>query len=312
LWIYLWRKIERIPPHHLCIWFVRLCERIKGGNGMKTRTIVSILIIVLTVLFATLLIMSCTGGGDNGGNGGDGSTPVEVGGIIDSDTTWEEGDYRITETVQVPDGVTLTIAPGTLVDMPLAGVFSAKASDGGTFLDLAYCEIRNGLSFWPATGYQQYGSFSLLHSNLHDLHGEYLSYVWYPDADVHIEYNIFTNTGGFSVGTDEDRKVYIRYNRFDGKYAALPDHADYWVENWAAYDSSATIVSYNSFLNTSGIALSLASGHDSAAMKAPENYWGTTDTNKIEEMIYDKSDDITCAGYIEYQPILTSPDPIVP
>jgi hypothetical protein len=61
-----------------------------------------------------------------------------------------------------------------------------------------------------------------------------------------------------------------------------------------------------------GIVLKLPSGYPSTSMIATENYWGTKDTSEIDDMIYDKNDDITCANYIEYEPILTEPHPNVP
>ena len=47
-------------------------------------------------------------------------------------------------------------------------------------------------------------------------------------------------------------------------------------------------------------------------MNAPNNYWGTTDINKIKSMIYDNSTDILCLGAITYLPILQEPDPQTP
>lgn len=265
---------------------------------------------------------------------------TEVGGIIPSNTIWtkQNSPYVVTHTIQIPAGVTLTIEPGVTITMPGTGdmfllhgtisargtsqdkiifdgggnsnFFSAKGSSSDTFLDLAYCIIKNGISFWPPTGHEQYGYFSLRHSELTNLTG--YSYIWYPGRDIHIEYNKFTNAGGFSVGHSGDVKVYIQYNLFDKKNPGLPSYADFWIQNWASYGSSATIVKYNSFINTEGIALKLPSGYDSAAMSATENYWGTQDTDVIDAMIYDRSDDITCAGYINYLPILTEPHPSTP
>jgi len=188
--------------------------------------------------------------------------------------------------------------------------FNAKSSNIDTFLDLDYCVIRNGVSFWPPTGHEQYGYFSLRHSELTNLTG--YSYVWYPGRDVYIEYNTFANAGGFSIGHSGNVRVYIRYNLFNGKNPDLPTYADFWIQNWASYDESETTVKYNSFINIVGIALSLPSGYDAAAMSATENYWGTQDANVINSMIYDKNDDITCAGYINYLPILTEPHPDAP
>lgn len=89
--------------------------------------------------------------------------------------------------------------------------FSAEGSKEDAFLDLDYCIIRNGLSFWPPTGYEQYGHFILRHSELINLAG--YSYIWYPRKDSYIEYNKFINTTGFSIG-HSDANVYIRYNLF--------------------------------------------------------------------------------------------------
>ena len=257
------------------------------------------------------------------------STPV--GGIIWENTTWtlENSPYIITDTVQIPANVTLTIEPGVTVTKPTAGdlfllhgiirahgtvdnkiifdgggnsnFFSAKGSNVNTFLDLDYCIIRNGASFWPPTGYAQYGHFSLKHSELTDLTS--YSYLWYPGKDVHIEYNKFINTAGFSIGDTVNH--YIRYNLFKGNRGFL-------VRNWASGSASQTIVKYNSFIDMDGIVLELPAGYEHAAMTATENYWGTNDTDVIDSMIYDKNDDITCAGYIDYLPILSEPHPATP
>lgn len=45
------------------------------------------------------------------------SAETEVGGIIDTDTTWttEDSPYVVTETIQIPKGVELTIEPDVTV-----------------------------------------------------------------------------------------------------------------------------------------------------------------------------------------------------
>lgn len=260
-----------------------------------------------------------------------------VGGIIHEDTTWTLADspYEITETVQIPTGVTLTIEPGVTVTRATSGAmfllhgeisahgtpdkritfngggdsdfFSAKGSHAHTFLSVRHAIIRNGLSFWPPTGHEQYGHFHLRDSVLEDVLR--YSYVWYPEQDVYVERNIFRNSAGFSVGHSE-ASVYIRWNRFESR-PSLPEYMDYCVQNWAAYGGQ-TIVQYNSFLNAGEVALQLPGGYSSAAMIATDNYWGTTNTEVIEDMIYDKNDDITSAGYIVYEPILVEPHPQTP
>ncbi len=271
------------------------------------------------------------------------ASETEVGGIINADTTWTlvDSPYVIVDTIQIPAGVTLTIEPGVIINKPTNGdmfllngtiyahgttdnriifdggsnsnFFSAKNSDANTFLDLDYSIIKNGISFWPSTSGTQYGHFNLRHSLMENLSN--YSYIWYPQKDVYIEYNEFRNSGGFSVGhggSSIDVKVYIRYNLFNEKNLNLPDYANYCIENWASYDLSETIVEYNSFIGIDDLALKLPSGYNSAALTATNNYWDTQDIDIINSMIYDKNDDITCAGYIDYLPILIEPHPDTP
>jgi len=274
---------------------------------------------------------------------------TKVGGIISSDTTWTKADspYVINSTVQVPSGVTLTIEPGVTVSKPTSGdmfllmgtirahgtsqelitfdgkgnssFFSAPNRDPyieNAFADLDYCIIRNGGSFWPADGR---GYFWLRHSELSNLSSE--SWLWYEGTpkikDFYIEYNKFTNCGGFRINNSGasfypgiNATVYIRYNLFDGK---TTNASNYYIFNEVSSGDSAvvTVVNYNSFINMSGIVLKQGN-YTSPNISATQNYWGTSNTSAIDAMIYDKNDNIACAGYIAYLPILTSPHPSTP
>ncbi len=275
-----------------------------------------------------------------------------VGGVLDSDTTWtaNEGPYAITDTVQIDDGVKLTIEPGvtvlgseTLLRKPMfllhgeilaegkasemitidggnqrPTVFDAENSTPEAFLEASYCRIQNAGSFWM----RGHGGFNLRHSELQNVES---SYIWYPYQDIgeeydvlkpeiNIEYNKFINSGGFSIGHDEHSQkeitVNIRHNAFSGWKEASGGGL---INNWNSVGDSQTIVEYNSFLGmTDRVVLKLRSGHDRADMTAPNNYWGTTNTDEIEEMIYDENDDINVANEIEYTPILQQPHPDTP
>jgi hypothetical protein len=265
---------------------------------------------------------------------------TKVGGIINEDTTWTEEDspYEITETVQIPDGITLTIEPGVVIRSEWVGAmflldgkiyahgttekkivfdgggdnsfFSARNRNpyiGAAFADLEYCIISNGGPFWPDSGR---GYFWLRYSELSDLYGE--SWIWYEHEDVYMEYNRFTDSGGFRINNSNrvfnpsvpSATVYIRYNLFDGK------SSDYVIFNEVSSGGS-TIVSYNSFINMTGMVLRQGN-YTSPNISALHDYWGTNDTESIEAMIYDKNDDINCPGYISYLPILTEPYPATP
>ena len=135
------------------------------------------------------------------------------------------------------------------------------------------------------------------------------SFVWKAKSDIYIEYNTFVNSEGFSLG-DSEIDVFVRYNRFESR----PDTQNAWtLEAWVQQrDGSPSTVSYNSFLNTGEVAVSLLSGHTLASIDASFNYWGTTDEAVIESMIWDKNDDLKAAGFINYAPYLESPDSRVP
>ncbi len=149
-----------------------------------------------------------------------GSSGTSVGGIIWENTTWtlENSPYIITDTVQIPANVTLTIEPGVTVTgsgnmflvhgriyahgtiddkITFTGgtpLFNVDGSGPDAFVDLDYCTIKNGGSFW----WDGHGHFNLTRSELTNLVS--YSYVWYPGKDVYIEYNKFVNTAGFSIG----------------------------------------------------------------------------------------------------------------
>jgi hypothetical protein len=259
-----------------------------------------------------------------------------VGGIISENTTWTKAGspYLITDTVQIPLGVKLTIEPGVTVMRPKAhgcmflvhgevyahGTVDERITfDGGSnsdfftsagstieaFVDLEYCIIGNGLALWPPTPNVAGGYFSLRHSELIDLRA--YSYLPGSPQPIYIEYNTFKDTAGFIIGSGD---VYIRYNLFDGYLPDWQSNSDFFIGSYGGH----TVVSYNSFLNMSGVVLELVPGYviNAFALSAPNNYWATQDTALIDAMIYDKNDDITCAGYIDYLPILTAPHPDTP
>lgn len=266
---------------------------------------------------------------------------TNVSGIISSNTTWTlaNSPYSLTGDVQIAYGSTLAIEPGVVVsgngysikvwgninaigtnlskiiftDTKITGASGSIAQTSN--INIQFSELTSGsiLSIYYSVS-SDYGIGSLILkdsiiNNISDI------YLWYPLADCYIERNIFTNSGGISVGTgsypSENVKVYIRNNVFYKQQACFPSEACA-VGNWASYNNSETIVAYNSFLSTDQIALKLRSGYSSAKMTATNNYWNTTDTSIIEFMIYDKNDDLGEAGYITYTPYLTSPHPDTP
>lgn len=245
---------------------------------------------------------------------------TEARGIISQDTDWtlDKSPYVLTENVQIEEGVTLTIEPGVVVEgngkeIQTFGTLEAVGTESNLirfnnvhlspgssifgdyfFINIQYAEIFSGSVYKP--GSTGYGCINLRDSIIRDC--ERFLYLWYPKENCYIERNIFINSGGISVGTSNDIKVYIRNNIF------FDQHTDYAIENWASYNESETIVEYNSFLNTDRVAVRLPPRYPGVKLTAKNNFWNTTDPEIIESMIYDRHDDLNVAGYIEYVPFL--------
>ncbi|SFB19713.1 MULTISPECIES: Ig-like domain-containing protein [unclassified Bacillus (in: firmicutes)] len=257
-------------------------------------------------------------------------TGTNVSGIIKENTTWtkEGSPYNLTGDIQIANDVTLTIEPGVVVEGTnyRIRVYGNLKAVGNTNLEIHFDHVNidpgesnlgrhlihvehanlNGGSLYQPTGNAVYGSLILRDSRLVNL--ESYSYLWYPTSDVYIERNVFINSKGISVGTSNNVKVYITNNLFF-------NNSNYAVENWASNDTSETIVSKNSFIDDHDPikqTLVLRRGSNMAKMTAVNNFWGTTDESFIEQMIFDKNDDLASASYINYQPYLQQPDPETP
>jgi len=249
--------------------------------------------------------------------------------------TWTEEDspYVVTETVQIPSDVTLTIEPGVTITMPsdgdmflLQGAILAHGTiinkitiDGGgnsviirtlggeASADLDYCIIQNGGYLWYRSG-----SFNMTHSEIINCTSSTAGNIFLAKSCIgfeptfsacYVEYNKFINSGGiYTYFTNGE--VYIRYNLFQNMYSPIHYAGD-------TSGSNAMIVKNNTFIDIEGTILSLAPGFD-ITMNASENYWGTQDTNIIDDKIYDRNDSIAVLNYIDYLPILTTPHPDTP
>jgi hypothetical protein len=194
---------------------------------------------------------------------------TSVGGIIWSDTTWTQAGspYTITDTVQIPENVTLVIEPGVIINKPTSGdmfllhgtiyahgtIDNKITFDGGgnsyllhaphsyteSTLDLEYCIIRNGYGLDFVNEY-----FSLRYSELINLTDGL--YVERSGKGFYIEHNQFINTGDFELVYIE-ANVFIRYNLFRntmGQSFFIGPHKDVYIE-------------YNRFINTGCISTHL-------------------------------------------------------
>lgn len=268
---------------------------------------------------------------------------IDVGGVISSDTTWANTSevYNITTPIQIAYGTTLTIAPGVKVaggDIYVYGVLNISGTSQSKadltdvhvipgnnspsepyFISISHANLIDGSLLSP-TGNGVYGSLLLQDSHLKDLKDRYgyntFVHIWYPVSDVIIRRNIFDNFAGFNVGTSSSNADIIfennHFKNFRTKYSSYADWG--WVTCWNA--RNATVSISGSSFEPEGLngypAVSLEAGLDYASMIAVSNYWGTTVENEIRQMIYDKNDDLSCAGYIDYHPFLSAHHPDTP
>ncbi len=260
---------------------------------------------------------------------------TKVSGILSASTRWTAGKspYEITETIQIPEGVTLTIEPGVIVNKPtggnmflLLGTLYAHGTaqepivfDGGgnsTIVgthpgygngNFEYCVFKNGGALWD-----RWGKLNLRHSQLINLtlssqnaiSGAIIKLDG-PSGEINIEYNKFVNTGGIYSYANK-YGINIRYNMFNGLLSPLCN-----AGGGTSTTPNKMVVKFNSFVNIEGIILSLEPVF-SPTIDATENYWGTTDIDVINLKIHDGKDDVRIGSYITYLPVLTSPHPSTP
>ena len=189
--------------------------------------------------------------------------------------------------------------------------FSNSGSDATGSIDVDYAVFNGGGALMPPTGGAGYAPFNLSNSEIYNITN--YTYIWYPAKPVTIERNYFKNSAGFSIGFDARntktgiKSVKVLNNLFDGKSTS-----GYWVEAWASYGSKVEVTG-NSFINGPYNALQVRkSTKDGAFMSATGNYWGTTDLNKISEMVTDSEDSIDYRSKIEISNPLLQADARTP
>jgi hypothetical protein len=243
----------------------------------------------------------------------------------------------VNRSIEIPKGVEVIIEPGVKINSSIEvlfkvngnlniqgtaedkiqfngspkAFFSNSGSDATGSIDVNYAVFNGGGALMPPTGNSGYAPFNLRNSEVYNI-SDY-TYIWYPEKPVTIEGNYFKNSAGFSIGFRAEssrsgaKSVQVLNNLFDGA-----SNSGYWVEVWASYGGKVE-VARNSFINGPYNALQIRKGdYDGAFMSAVGNFWGTTDLNKISEMVTDSEDSIDYRSKIEISNPLTRADERTP
>lgn len=265
--------------------------------------------------------------------------------IITKDTTWAAGQViNLTEDVQVAPGVTLTIAPGSVVNgnWHSIEVFGKLKSDGSTgkevfiysldlkfgrmlinpddhgAIDLAYTHIHQSDILSGASSVQgKYGHISIFNSIIDDISSPiYLTGYGGPDA---IDGNIFLDSFGLVTITlsSTQQSEYIRNNIFDSYSASnlrnVQDKVGHGAitANPSVYGSKGPIVisANNAFLVNDDVALSV---FGDATISSEGDYFSGINASNINKYIHDNVDDITILNKIIPNSIRATPSSSLP
>lgn len=251
-------------------------------------------------------------------------TKTKVGGIINADQTWSlaSSPYEITNTIQVAYGSTLTVEPGVSIiggNIEVWGTLKANGSPNNNitfialrltgkhqnnsenFIQLSYSNLTDTvIDTWNGPGNIEITNCILKRTQNTPINdGMGLSF---GSGFSKIEKNIFINYGSITIG--ESPRLAFRNNVL---YNSGP------LSSFSSYFKAEL----NSFIQTKDKQIALEkqltlSNWWSSRMVATNNYWSIPIDTNIEDLIFDKNDDLGCIDYIQYQPTLTQPDPSTP
>lgn len=262
-----------------------------------------------------------------------------TGGLLQADLTLTKANspYNITQAIQIPEGVTLTVEPGVeifsdsgselfYVNGSVRILGSAEnpvriSSKGSVFYPknarTARIEVRHASvdgqgsgTIVAATGYGQNAHYIFADSDFTNM-GSF-SYIWYPLSFL-AERNVFTASPGFSVGFDgrgSDSAPVFRNNLFVGAPKSTYGK-QYWIEAWASYGSTLD-VQQNTFSGGPYTAIRTTTTYDVTPLNARNNFWGTVDSAVISAMVLDKSDGLDYGTLIDTSGALSSPNGATP
>lgn len=269
---------------------------------------------------------------------------VEVYGEIAVNTTWaSDKEYIVTNSINIPDGLTLTIEEGTRVlfnEGTALFVHGNLVANGtkennivlcgnglnpsreywlgirvypATNLDLSFLEVAHAADFIDrnyASNSESGKILSIKNCYVHDC----VSHISQGGgaAEIHIEGNIFCRGWWFIENISLNSGDRIINNIFsDLDYPGYP-RADTAAMSIMRADSSNIIIENNSFINNNpwNVGIDSSAGID-ASVQFKDNYWGAFSEQEIRKKIFDYYSDYS-RPKILVTPFLALPSPDAP
>jgi len=244
-----------------------------------------------------------------------------VDGIITSNTTWTiaNSPYIINnEDLQIAQNVTLSIEEGVIV----------KANPGRNIKVAGNLNIMGSFNLpvkFTSFGSSKWGGIKFLDiSNNNSINNTIIENTWiaielWGDSLVNLTGNIFRYNDWVVNNLCGDQNVYFSYNTFLNNGEVFYGIRKFGDENKFennifinnnrvfsfGYYVGQTVITNNNFLNNDLVIWAPEIGSGSKTVDISNNWWGTTDTNIIDDCIIDGKDDVELQ-IINYEPIKNS------
>lgn len=244
---------------------------------------------------------------------------TEVSGNITTDTVWTlvNSPYKIVDTLQVFNNVTLTIEEGVEVK-------TAKDK----IIKIAGTLIVNGTNINPVTftslGIDKWWGIEFIDSNNSQINNAVIENALRAVdlkglSVVPMVGNIFRNNGWVITDTNGYQRMYFVnntvYDNLDVFYGIRTEGNDNVFRNNTFRNNSRvfsfgyyfgnTTIDNNNFISNAFVIKAPEQGYGYGAVSVADNWWSTTDTNVIDNLINDKNNDVALQ-LLNYLPIKTS------
>ena len=261
---------------------------------------------------------------------------VEKGGILSLSETWTSDNlYLVTDNLLVMPGVTLTIEPGTRIQIDPTKSIAVRGELVARGTSTERITFAGNPDNWGAIWFRYESTPATFDGSGHYLSGSILEYCVVRDTSYgsealrlegspYIAKNIFTaNHGDYINVIRSDRSARIEQNLLVGNGAWMPVTA-LWIMGVGGRVAQNTVVGNASgglLVPSAGeiVGNNLFSNGDFEANIYPSptdwsvigNYWGTTDPMAIANAIIDFFDGANL-GVLAWDPPLAVPDPAAP